>query len=261
LRGHLRNLPAIIYAGLLYGFIFLPVVVLVLYSFQESRIPVPPFNGPSLKWYQAVFDDARMLDALANSGLVAFGSSLVSVLLGFLAAFALARHRVSFSGVIRGFLTAPMTVSYLIIAMGLLITFNALGVPKSLLTIAIGHVVINLPLCFAIIYSQMGAHQATIERAARDLGAGELQVMVLITLPMLWPALFASLFLALTFSWDEFIIAFMVSRFEVTLPVEIWSMLRSGLNPKTNAVGSFVFLISIAIVVAVDLIVFHRKRA
>jgi spermidine/putrescine transport system permease protein len=260
LRGHLRNLPAIVYAGLLYGFIFLPVVVLVLYSFQESRIPVPPFNGPSLKWYQAVFDDARMLDALANSGLVAFGSSLVSVLLGFLAAFALARHRVPFSGVIRGFLTAPMTVSYLIIAMGLLITFNALGVPKSLLTIAIGHVVINLPLCFAIIYSQMGAHQATIERAARDLGAGELQVMVLITLPMLWPALFASLFLAITFSWDEFIIAFMVSRFEVTLPVEIWSMLRSGLNPKTNAVGSFVFLISIAIVVAVDVIVFSRKR-
>ena len=261
MRCHLRNLPAIIYAGLLYGFIFLPVVVLVLYSFQESRIPVPPFNGPSLKWYQAVFDDARMLGALTNSGLVAFGSSLVSVLLGFLAAFALARHRVPFSGVIRGFLTAPMTVSYLIIAMGLLITFNALGVPKSLLTIAIGHVVINLPLCFAIIYSQMGAHQATIERAARDLGAGELQVMVLITLPMLWPALFASLFLAITFSWDEFIIAFMVSRFEVTLPVEIWSMLRSGLNPKTNAVGSFVFLISIAIVVAVDLIVFHRKRA
>ena len=260
MRGHLRNLPAIVYAGLLYGFIFLPVVVLVLYSFQESRIPVPPFNGPSLKWYQAVFDDARMLDALANSGLVAFGSSLVSVLLGFLAAFALARHRVAFSGVIRGFLTAPMTVSYLIIAMGLLITFNALGVPKSLLTIAIGHVVINLPLCFAIIYSQMGAHQATIERAARDLGAGELQVMVLITIPMLWPALFASLFLALTFSWDEFIIAFMVSRFEVTLPVEIWSMLRSGLNPKTNAVGSFVFLISIAIVVAVDVTVFRRRR-
>ena len=260
MRGYLRNLPAIFYAGLLYGFIFLPVVVLVLYSFQDSRIPVPPFNGPSFRWYQAVFGDARMLGALANSGLVAFGSSLVSVLLGFLAAFALARHRVAFSGVIRGFLTAPMTVSYLIIAMGLLITFNALGVPKSLLTIAVGHVVINLPLCFAIIYSQMGAHQATIERAARDLGAGELQVMVLITLPMLWPALFASLFLAITFSWDEFIIAFMVSRFEVTLPVEIWSMLRSGLNPKTNAVGSFVFLISIAIVVAVDVIVFRRKR-
>jgi spermidine/putrescine transport system permease protein len=260
LRGHLRNLPAIVYASLLYGFIFLPVVVLVLYSFQESRIPVPPFNGPSLKWYQAVFGDARMLDALANSGLVAFGSSLVSVLLGFLAAFALARHRVAFSGVIRGFLTAPMTVSYLIIAMGLLITFNAVGMPKSLMTIGIGHVVINLPLCFAIIYSQMGAHQANIERAARDLGAAEWQVLLLVTVPILWPALFASFFLSVTFSWDEFIIAFMVSRFEVTLPVEIWSMLRSGLNPKTNAVGSFVFLISIATVLVLDLVVFRRRK-
>jgi spermidine/putrescine transport system permease protein len=144
--------------------------------------------------------------------------------------------------------------------MGLLITFNAVGVPKSLLTIGIGHVVINLPLCFAIVYSQMGEHQAHLERAARDLGAAEWQVVLLVTVPVLWPALFASFFLSVTFSWDEFIIAFMVSRFEVTLPVEIWSMLRSGLNPKTNAVGSFVFLISIAIVLVLDLIVFRRRK-
>ena len=256
----LRNLPAILYVALIYGFIFLPVAVLVLFSFQESRVPVPPFNGPSLKWYAAVFSDNRMMDALAHSVLVALASSLVSVVLGFLAAYALARHRVPAAGLIQGFLTAPLTVSYLIIAMGLLITFNAVGMPKSLLTIGIGHVVINLPLCFAIIYSQMGAHQANIERAARDLGAAEWQVLTLVTVPMLWPALFASFFLSVTFSWDEFIIAFMVSRFEVTLPVEIWSMLRSGLNPKTNAVGSFVFLISIATVLVLDLIVFRRRK-
>ena len=256
----LRNLPAILYVALIYGFIFLPVAVLVLFSFQESRVPVPPFNGPSLKWYAAVFSDDRMMDALVHSVVVALVSSLVSVVLGFLAAYALARHRVPAAGLIQGFLTAPLTVSYLIIAMGLLITFNAVGMPKSLLTIGIGHVVINLPLCFAIIYSQMGEHQANIERAARDLGAAEWQVLTLITVPILWPALFASFFLSITFSWDEFIIAFMVSRFEVTLPVEIWSMLRSGLNPKTNAVGSFVFLISIAIVLVLDLIVFRRRR-
>ena len=260
MRSVLRQLPAICYVGLLYGFIFLPVVVLVLYSFQESRVPVPPFNGPSLKWYRAVFGDDAMLGALGNSVLVALGSSLVSVALGFLAAYALARRAMAFSGLIRGFLTAPLTVSYLIIAMGLLITFNSLGVPKSLWTIAVGHVVINLPLCFAIIFSQMGAHHLAIERAARDLGAGEFQVLVLVSLPLLWPALFASFFLAVTFSWDEFIIAFMVSRFEVTLPVEIWSMLRSGLNPTTNAVGSFVFLISIAFVLVVDLVLFGRRR-
>ncbi|MDX1425184.1 MAG: ABC transporter permease, partial [Kiloniellales bacterium] len=101
----LRNLPAVAYVALIYGFIFLPVAVLVLFSFQESRVPVPPFNGPSLQWYAAVFSDSRMMDALANSILVALASSLISVVLGFLAAYGLARHHVPLSGLIRGVLT------------------------------------------------------------------------------------------------------------------------------------------------------------
>ncbi len=256
----IRNLPAILYAAAIYGFIFLPVFVLVLFSFQESRVPIPPFNGPSFKWYTAFLSDGRIMDSLFNSLIVAFGSSSLSVILGFLAAYSLARHNIRFSGLFQGLLTAPLTVSYLIIAMGLLITFNTLGIPKSLLTVSIGHVVINLPLCFAIIYSQMGDHQANMERAARDLGAREWQVITLISMPILWPAMFASFFLSVTFSWDEFIIAFMVSRFDVTLPVEIWSMLRSGLNPKTNAVGSFVFLVSAAVVFLLDFVLFRKKE-
>ncbi len=256
----LRDLLAALYAGLLYGFIFLPVVVMVLFSFHDSRVPVPPFQGPTLRWYEAVFSDARMMEALGNSLLVAVVSSLVALLLGFLAAHALARYRLPGERWLRGLLIAPLTVSYLIIAMGLLITFNALGLPKSLFAIGIGHVVINLPLCFAICASQMGEHQANAERAARDLGAAEWQVLALVSVPMLWPALFASFFLSLTFSWDEFIIAFLLSRFDVTLPVEIWSMLRSGLNPKTNAVGSLVFLVSIAFVLLMNAMLLMRRR-
>lgn len=256
----LRKGLALFYAALIYGFIFLPVVVLVLFSFQDSRLPVPPFNGPSLKWYAAFLGDGRIMSALGHSVVVALGSSAVAVVLGYLAAYALVRCPLPCKGFFSGLLTAPLTVSYLIIAMGLLITFNTLAIPKSLLTISIGHVVINMPLCFAILYSQMGEHQANLERAARDLGAREWQVMGLISVPMLWPPLLASFFLAVTFSWDEFIIAFMVSRFDVTLPVEIWSMLRSGLNPKTNAVGSFVFLISITLVLVLDLTLLRKKR-
>ena len=259
MRGILKNLPAIAYAAVIYGFIFLPVAVLVLFSFQSSRVPIPPFDGPSLEWYEAFLSDKRVMQALGNSIYVALVSSAFSVLLGFLAAYALARHRIRFGGFFQGLLMAPLTVSYLIIAMGLLITFNRLGIPKSLLTIGIGHVVINMPLCFAIIYSQMGEHQANIERAARDLGAREWQVITMISVPMLWPAMFAAFFLSVTFSWDEFIIAFLVSRFDVTLPVEIWSMLRTGLNPKTNAVGSFVFLVSVIIVFLLDLVLFRRR--
>jgi spermidine/putrescine transport system permease protein len=121
-------------------------------------------------------------------------------------------------------------------------------------------VVINLPLCFAIIYSQMGDHQVNIERAARDLGAKDWQVLTLITAPMLWPALFASFFLSMTFSWDEFVIAFLLTRFDTTLPVEIWSLLRSGLSPKTNAIGSVVFGISVLLVLILELVVLRRRR-
>lgn len=249
-----------LYLAAIYGFIFLPVAVLVLFSFQDGRLPVPPFNGFSLQWYESVFADRRLMAALANSLMVAVVSSVISCLLGFLAAYALARYRLPGSALQRGLLIAPMTVSYLIIALGLLAVLNALQVPLSLWTVGIGHVVINLPLCFAIIYASMGDHHVNIERAARDLGASDVKVMALVTAPMLMPSIMAAFFLSITFSWDEFIIAFLLSRFDVTLPVEIWSMLRSGLNPKTNAIGSLVFLASVVVLVVLELALFGRSR-
>jgi spermidine/putrescine transport system permease protein len=165
------------------------------------------------------------------------------------------------SVIMRGLLIAPMTVSYLIIALGLLSMFNVIGVRPSLWATGVGHVVINLPLCFAILFAAMGDHQKNAERAARDLGASELQVVALVTAPMLKPALLAAFFLSVTFSWDEFIIAFLLTRFDVTLPVEIWSMLRSGLSPATNAIGSLVFLVSIAILIILELTVFRKPKS
>jgi spermidine/putrescine transport system permease protein len=248
------------YALILYGFIFLPVIMLVLFSFQGTMFPVPPFNGPSLRWYETVLADSRLTSALVNSLVLAIATSLFAVLLGFLAAYGLARYRLPGSNFLRGLITAPLMVSYLIIGMGLNIMFNGMGVPKSLAAAGIGHVVINLPLCFAIIYSQMGEHQVNIERAARDLGAKDWQVLTHITAPMLWPALFAGFFLSMTFSWDEFVISFLLTRFDTTLPVEIWSLLRSGLSPKTNAIGSIVFGVSIVMVLVLELVVLRRRR-
>ncbi len=249
-----------IYAALIYAFIFLPVGVLVLYSFQASMFPIPPFNGPSLRWYAAVLNDARLMNGLQNSLLVALISSALATLLGFLAAWGFARFVLPASGILRGLITIPLSVSYLIIGMGLLVFFNKIGLPKSLTAAGIGHVVINLPLCFAVIYSQMGEHQANIERAARDLGASDIKVLTLITALMMWPALFASFFLSMTFSWDEFVISFLLTRFDTTLPVEIWNLLRAGLNPKTNAIGSMVFGISILFAILFELVAFRKRH-
>ncbi len=106
----------------------------------------------------------------------------------------------------------------------------------------------------------MGAQQQNAERAARDLGANEARVVMLITVPMLAPALAAAFFLSVTLSWDEFIIAFLLTRFDVTLPVEIWSLLRSGLSPRLNAIGSVVFLVSVAVVLIAELLIFRKPR-
>ncbi|MEO1494380.1 MAG: ABC transporter permease [Pseudomonadota bacterium] len=248
-----------LYALALYGFIFLPVAVLVLFSFQDGRFPIPPFKGFSTRWYETVFADSDLTAALVHSLLVAAVSSALACLLGFLAAFGLARARLPGGGVMRGFLMAPLTVSYLIIGLGLLVSFNLTGVSRSLWTVGIGHMVINTPLCFAIIFASMGAHQANIERAARDLGATEWHVIWLVSAPMVLPSILAAFALSVTFSWDEFIIAFLLSRFDVTLPVEIWSLLRSGLNPTTNAVGSVVFLVSVGLVLVFELAFAARR--
>jgi spermidine/putrescine transport system permease protein len=230
-----------------FGFIFLPIGVLVLFSFQDGILPVPPLRGLSLRWYEALLADGRMQAALVNSVIVGLVSAGVATLLGFLAAYGLARHRPRAARIMRGLIMSPIAVSYLVIGLGLALGFNQLGLSRDLWQVAIGHVVINLPIAFAVIASQMSAGQEHMEQAARDLGASELRVLVGITAPILMPALLAAFVLTFTLSWDEFVIALLLTRFDVTLPVEIWSAIRTGLDPRTNALGTLVFALSLAV--------------
>jgi spermidine/putrescine transport system permease protein len=246
--------------GGFYVFIYLPVAVLVLFSFHDGRVPVPPFEGPTLDWYAKVLANGKLVAAAGNSILVGVLSSAAATALGFLAAVGFARHRVPGRRAVEALLVVPLTVSYLVIGLGLLIVLNAAGVSKSLVATGIGHVVINLPLCFLIALSQMGPAEARLEAAARDLGAPERTVLLRITLPLAAPALVAGFFLSFTLSWDEFPIAFLTTNFDVTLPVVIWSMLRSGLNPETNAAGTLVFAVSLLLVAAIELLVLRRRE-
>lgn len=246
------------YVLAIFAFILLPVLSLVLFSFQDGTIALPPLRGLSIRWYEALFADGRMMAALRNSAIVGVVSAAVSTVLGFLAAYGLARFRPRGAKVLRAYLIAPLGVSYLVIGLGLSLTFNEVGIGRSLLTAGIGHVVINLPLAFAIILSQMTDQQERYELAARDLGAGELQVLTLVTVPMVAPGMLAAFLLSFTLSWDEFVIALLLTRFDVTLPVEIWSSLRTGLNPKTNAAGTIVFALSIGLLIVTY--AFLRRR-
>lgn len=256
----LRNFPASFYLGVALFFIYLPSVMLVLFSFQEGSLPAPPFEGPSLGWYERMISNRRLVEALGNSVLVASLSALTCTVLGFLAAYSLARRRRRFQNSMRYLIMAPLMVSYLIIGMGILVSSGYAGMGRSLFLVGVGHVIINLPLCFAIILSQFGEHQVNIERAARDLGASDSKVLVFVTVPMMWPALFSAFCISATLSWDEFIIAFLLSRFDVTLPVMIYEMLRGGMNPEINAAGSVLFMISIVVVILASLFGLRRRK-
>jgi spermidine/putrescine transport system permease protein len=259
----LRDTPSYVYLVLALSFIYLPVVVLVLFSFQDGLLPVFPFNGPSLHWYEKMLANERLVESLINSVIVAVLSATVTTVLGFLAAYGMARRKPRFAGGVRFVLMAPLTVSYLIIGMGLLISLNLIGIPKSLFAVGLGHVVINLPLCFAIIYSQFGDHLRNIDWAARDLGASDAQTLLRVIAPIMKPSLLASFCLSATLSWDEFIISFLLSRFDVTLPVIIFEMLRAGLTPEVNAAGTMVFAISmltIGFAAIFMFIVFREKK-
>jgi len=258
---HFGNVLSGFYLTACYIFILLPVAVLILFSFQDGRLAVPPFKGPVLDWYITAFNNSRMMDGLVNSLMVGILSSAISVILGFLAAYGISRYEFPARRLLQGVIILPLAVSYLLVGMGLLVTLSSLGLGPSLWMVIVGHVVINMPLAFAICLAQLGEHQRKIEWAAKDLGASTLRVLTQVTMPMIAPALVAAFCLCFTLSWDEFIIAFLVTRFDVTLPIVIWTMLRGGLNPQTNAVGSFIFLCSILMLVAVELLLFRKRRA
>ena len=243
------------------SFIYLPVVVLVLFSFQGSSLPVPPFDGPSLEWYRRVFENDRLIMSLGNSLIVGIASSAVATLLGFLAAYSLFRFRPRASALVRALLIAPITVSNLIVGLGLLIVLSVLGMGRSLLAVGIGHVVINLPLCFAIIYSQFGDQLRNLDNAAHDLGAGDFSAMTRVIAPVLAAPIIAAFCVSFTLSWDEFIIALLLSRFDVTLPVMIFELMRAGLTPELNAAGTIVFAISICMAVIAAFTMVLKQRA
>ena len=248
------------YVLLALTFIFLPVVMLMVFSFNSAEVPRLPLKSFTWHWYRELFANEVIIEALVRSVLLGVFVGLTTVVLGFLAAYSLARYTVRFQTLFQTLLTLPMTVSFTIMALGLLIFFREAGISKSIFAVWLAHSAIFLPIPVAIIYSQLGRFQVNFERASMDLGANIFKTMLYITLPMILPSLLASFFLVFTLSWDEFIVAFFLLGFEITLPVKIWAMLRAGTDPAVNALGTIVFGISM-VTAFIAFLLFRRSQA
>jgi putrescine transport system permease protein len=236
------------------AFLYLPIVILVLYSFNASRL-VTVWGGWSTRWYTEFFNDHAMLDAAWMSARVAVLSATLATLLGTLAAIALTRGE-GFRGraLMSGMLYAPLVMPEVITGLSLLLLFVALDAPRGFWTVTIAHTTLTMCFVAVVVQSRLAGLDRSLEEAAMDLGRDPVRAFVAVTLPLIWPAMAAGWMLAFTLSLDDLVIAsFTTGPGSATLPIRIYSEVRLGVKPEINAICSLIIGFIAVVIVSASL--------
>jgi putrescine transport system permease protein len=234
------------------AFLYLPIVILVVYSFNASRL-VTVWGGWSTRWYVEFFNDRAMLDAAWMSLRVAASSATLATLLGTLAAVALSRgERFYGRTLFSGMLYAPLVMPEVITGLSLLLLFVALDAERGFWTVTVAHTTLTMCFVAVVVQSRLGGLDRSLEEAAMDLGCDPARAFAAVTLPLITPAIAAGWMLAFTLSLDDLVIAnFTTGPGSETLPIRIYSEVRLGVKPEINAICTLVIaLIAVLIVVA-----------
>lgn len=251
-----RTLSSFNIASLVLGlaFLYLPILVLVVYSFNASRL-VTVWGGWSLRWYREFFNDRAMIEAAWMSVRVAAASASIATLLGTLAALALSRGerfigRTFFSGM----LYAPLVMPEVITGLSLLLLFVALNAERGFWTVTIAHTTLTMCFVAVVVQSRLSSLDRSLEEAAMDLGCDPPRAFLMVTLPLILPAIAAGWMLAFTLSLDDLVIAsFTTGPGSATLPIRIYSEVRLGVKPEINAISTLVIGLIAAIIVIASL--------
>jgi spermidine/putrescine transport system permease protein len=239
------RLPDTIVLVLVYGFLYLPIAVLVLLSFNKAGLPTT-WSGFSTKWYSSLFDNNDILRAAWNTLVVAICATLISTVLGTMLAIGMETRRRKSSG-LEALAFAPMVIPDIVLAVALLSFFSKLNLTLGLPTIIASHVIFDLAFGCSVLRARLKNFDYSIVEASRDLGASAWTTFWRVTFPVILPAIVAGALLAFTLSVDEFIIAFFTSgasRSSITLPIQIYSMIRFGITPEINALATLVMGVS-----------------
>jgi spermidine/putrescine transport system permease protein len=240
--------------ALLVVFLYAPIAILLIFSFNDSAIPTFPLSGFTTRWYHQFATNSDLKAALVSSAIVAAVSSAGAVALGVLASIALARRRFLGKSVVSAVLLAPLVIPYIVFGISLLLFFHAAGIPRSLLTVVIGHIVISLPYTILVLVPRLTQIDAGVEEAAYDLGAGPFRTFGLIVLPLILPAVVSAWLIAFTASFDEYAVASFVVGTRQTFPIYLYSALRFPSNlPQVIAVAVVVLVISLLVIVGAEI--------
>ncbi|MBO6838293.1 MAG: ABC transporter permease [Alphaproteobacteria bacterium] len=233
---------------LIYLFMFAPVAVVVLLSFNSSQFGSFPMEGVSLRWFEALWENQAIVRAFQTSLLLGALTAVISTTLGVLASLAMVRYDFPGKTLIATALIAPILVPEVVLAVALLLFLGAMGVPKSFPLLLAGHVIFTLPFVILVVQARLVSVRRDYEEAAMSLGAGPIETFFQITLPLILPAVLAGGLFAFTISFDDITgTLFWKPGGVETVPTQIFAMLRNSISPEINALGTVMIIVTVAL--------------
>lgn len=245
--------------GLVFLFLYLPIIVLIVFSFNDTKLNIL-FEGFTLNWYKTLPLNRELLEALKNTLIVSISSTLISTIIGTISAIGL--HKFDFKGkkLINEILYIPIVMPDIVLGISLLSIYTLMNLSLGMTSLIIAHITFSIPYVIVSVRSSLQGMNKSVEEASSDLGANSLQTFLRVTLPTIAPGIFSGALLAFTLSMDDVVISYFTAGPDSnTLPLYIYSMIKSGITPDVNAMFSIIIIITMIILTIYSLITFKKK--
>ena len=252
-----------LFAILVYAFLFVPILVVVLFSFNSIK-SLNVFDGWSLQWYEEFFNDSALRDSLFMSLEIAFLTMLAATVIGTALAIGLVRSRTRWAPGANILMLVPLVVPEIVAGISALLIFSQVGIALSFWTVVIAHITFSISYVTIVVRARMASISQEVEEAAMDLGATRWQAVRLALIPALWPSVLAAGLLVFAFSFDDFVLSFFTTGEESQpLPVRIWSAIRFQVSPTINAIGTMMMVVSLSAIALAVLLprLFGRRES
>ena len=248
------------YLVIIFLLMYLPIGVVIVFSFNEAKLPVR-FTGFSLKWYQELMGDSAMLQALVNSLILGAASCFVSAVIGTFGAVGLSRLHLKSKGILEYISILPLMIPEIILGMVLMAFFYMLNLPFGMLTLLIGHTVFCVPYILMEVKARLVGMDPSLEEAARDLGASSMRAFFDITLPLIMPAVVSGSLLAFAMSMDDVVISIFINGPKLsTLPIKVYTQIKTGVTPEINALCTIMLAFTVIVLLLYSLIRSIRRK-
>jgi spermidine/putrescine transport system permease protein len=259
--GKLPDRALLLFAALIYVFLYAPILVLIFFSFNSTR-NTQVWTGFSTQWYGELFHDESVLGAFKLSLTVGLTATAIATVIGTLTALALARHEFRGKTFADSAIYAATVMPEIVVGVSLLVFFVAAAIPLGVVTIIIAHVAFTISFVTIVVRARLSGMDRSVEEAAQDLGASPVQTFLRITLPLILPGVMAGALLAFTLSFDDFVITFFVAGVgSSTLPLKIYSMIKFGVSPVINALSTVVIATTMILILGGSRILARREEA